>query len=141
MYEYPLLCVNSIYECDRLYYNRNLREIFLTIFSISGFSAICCSTPRGPGLWPCRDPCLDACRDAPRDIALDGGGINLPVVSEYCVLGLSGSDLGAAGCCGWYSLRASVNAFNSSLHASVTGTVKRKKFVATTTIYITKTSP
>lgn len=40
---------------------------------------------------PDLDPCRDAFLDEARDIARDGGGINRPVVSEYCVFGLSGS--------------------------------------------------
>lgn len=94
----------------------------LTVASMSGSAAICCRFGSGlpPRDWP---------RDWPRDIALEGGGINRPVFSEYCVRGRSYS----FGCCCAISCSfkpiASVRLLSSSLHLSVTGTRNKNKIV------------
>lgn len=59
---------------------------------MSGSGAICCRVPKYLSR-PCLEPVL------PRDMAREGGGIIRPVVSEYWVLGLSGTP-GAWGFCG-----------------------------------------
>ena len=94
--------------------------------------------------WSCRAEARELPREFPRDMALDGGGISLPVSAEYWhVRGLVPVP-GFASCTrtwGWFAaggaaLRAMVRDFSSSLQPSVTGTAKTNKIPLTWIDYL-----